>query len=70
MWVIYEKPAEHPDKWVVREWLVDASGVNVASWHTCDGLEHARSYITFVDPAVVRHPRKPEDDPVITEVWF
>lgn len=68
MYVIYDKPADWPNGFVVRVWIVSRAivvpgpvlGSDVAT------LEEARA---LVPVGHVNIGRNPEDDPTIVEVW-
>ncbi len=67
--VIYSKPADHPDHFVVREYNIDAAGrvkaTDSFSFHS--DLEAARAAIP---EGLYCSPRYPNDDPVIVETWL
>jgi hypothetical protein len=67
-WVIYENPSDFPGKLVVRQWRIDARGLQVDLDPTAvvDTLEAARA---VVPEGAYRLDPMPEDDPVIVEVW-
>jgi hypothetical protein len=69
LWVIYEKPRDFPDAWVVRPQTVHRGGAIVPSPTAvlCPSLEVARQY---VPPGKVCLARDPNDDPVIVESWI
>lgn len=68
-WTIYERPSDHPDKFVVRRCEVKAPGLIVHDAHctTHDTLEAARA---AVPPGLYNLGRQPGDDPVIKETWL
>jgi len=70
MWVIYERPSDFPDAWVVRKWRTGPGGrLEVAlTCNTFDSLERARA--EGVPAGTVRIHRGPNDDPVIVETWL
>jgi hypothetical protein len=71
IFVIYERPKDYPDQFVVRGWTVDFNG---------DGQARADAAALFAPDLVAARKliprgfynmgRQPEDDPVIAEVWF
>ena len=69
MWTIYKHPSDFPDSYVVRRSLVTREGAfpDRTVWATAPTLEGCHA---FLPPGLVRLPRKPDDDPVIVEVWF
>jgi hypothetical protein len=66
-YIVYEKPADAPDKFVVRLWYNDVMTQNV--WR-CDSLEQARAVIRDLHPGAICLQRMVQDDPVIVETWF
>lgn len=69
MWVIYERPKDHPKYYVVRRWELRAGEREVPTDDVvfCDTLEQAR---TNIPAGRVRLHRFPNDDAVIAEVWL
>jgi hypothetical protein len=70
-WVIYDHPADFPEHYVVRCWIIGAG----EWWHTGEAwlrpdLESAREVIAGNYPDGYRLDRQPEDDPVVVEVWI
>lgn len=70
MWTIYEHPADYPDRYVARLWVV-----------TAGQRRDSGSFLASPDLELIRHflqnqlhltviPRSPDDDPVILESWF
>lgn len=65
---VYENPADHPGKFVVRRWVgMDPDREPVAIAET---LEQARADLKKLNPFLVRLERHPSDDPVILETWL
>lgn len=66
--IIYERPADYPDGYVVRQWII-RRGEKPIRGHALGGpdLESVRATIP---PEKVRMDRSPEDDPTIFEVWI
>lgn len=64
IYVIYEKPKDFPDKFVVRQWENDKP--TMQHWFA-DSLKEARK---MVPPGKVRIVRDPGDDSVIVESWI
>jgi hypothetical protein len=69
LYVIYEKPSDFPNDFVVRRWTtIDGKPVAHASPHAITPtLEAARESIP---PGLYCLPRFDQDDPVIREVWL
>ena len=68
MWVIYEKPRDYPQSFVVRRWRVVAERVIATQeFSVHDTLEQAREGVPVW---CARIDRDPEDDPVIVESWL
>jgi hypothetical protein len=66
MWTIYEKPADYPDKWVVRMWWGEVPEPRAG---VCDSLELARALIEEAG-GCFPIPRMPGDAPAIVETWL
>lgn len=67
MWVIYERPRDYPDSFVVRRWLIEkGSPVPTDTIRVVASLEEAREQ---VPAGLYRMDRQPVDDPYIAEVW-
>lgn len=67
LWVIYERPKDYPDHFVVRRWTVDVGRAipeKLAALATT--LEEARD---IVPDGLHCIPRHESDDPCIVEVW-
>lgn len=68
MWVIYEKPSDHSDKFVARKWLIDKEGAfGTDDMFVGDSLDEVRGTLP---PGLTRLPRAVSDDPVIVETWL
>lgn len=68
MWVIYERPRDFPEHFVVRRWRVNGPVIFVDQMAQLAGdIEAARA---LVPPGLYRLPPYEEDDPVIREVWL
>lgn len=66
-YTIYDHPRDHPESFVVREWLIGAGTVTPGqAWGTAT-LASARD---LVPPGLVCLGREPQDDPVIIETWI
>lgn len=66
IWVIYNRPADYPDSFVVRVWRGEVPEPEVGLYPT---LELARLMVDQ-DGASIRLPRHHTDDPVIVESWI
>jgi hypothetical protein len=68
MYVIYEKPLDFPNCFVVRRYLISRHGAKLTLDHfTAATLEDARNGIPF---GLVRIERDPLDEPQIVESWI
>lgn len=71
--VIYERPADYPESFVVRAWR-PRGGVDLAPdldpLAVVDSLAAARDHVAARRPDAVRIERDPKDDPVIVESWL
>lgn len=63
MIVVYKNPSDYPDKYIARLWDLDKPTEFIA---VKDTLEEIRSAIPC---RFVNNGRRPNDDPVIVEVW-
>lgn len=67
-YVIYERPRDAPEHFVVRRWLIVGGAEPIPREHTLHAtLEDARKAIP---PGLIRFVRFPDDDPAIVEVWI
>ena len=68
MYVVYERPLDFPNSFVVRHWIVDADGGKPTDWmvvgKTLDDVRQA------IPGYCVRLERSPEDEPQIVESWI
>jgi hypothetical protein len=68
IWTIYQSPADHPGKFVVRAYDATSAGPVVrAESEVCDTLAQAR---TRVPCGLYWMNRNPVDDPTIVETWL
>ena len=68
MWVVYERPTDHPDHFVVRRWEVDNwRSTATADFSLADDLDGARAKVPPGLACIARHP---SDEPQIVEVWL
>lgn len=70
-WVIYARPTDHPEHFVVRRWRVGANRIEALPqfWLGPD-IEAARQVVLANYPDAYRLDRSPDDDPCIAEVWI
>jgi hypothetical protein len=69
MYVITDNPTDHPGKFVVRAWDVQAGEAkpHAEAHEISDSLDDARGSIP---DGLVMLPRSEDDDPVIVESWI
>ena len=71
MWVIYERPSDFPDKFVLRLWgIMNRLPAASTSYYLGDTLEEMRGLIHGLAPGAYNLGRQPGDDSVIVEVWI
>lgn len=72
MWVIYEKPSDYPEHFVVRRWTLDfiESRVDQTAGEVTvfDSLDDARA--SLPEGAYLVQGKGQDSDPVICEVWM
>jgi hypothetical protein len=66
-YAIYDHPADFPDGYVVRTWLIEAGQVQAGEARTAATLEEARA---LIPPGTELIENVYEDDPKIIEVWM
>jgi hypothetical protein len=67
LYTVYDKPVDHPDKAVVRSWLLPGDGtLQKGEAQVFDSLTEARASLP---PGLVRLERHPLDEPQIVETW-
>lgn len=68
LWVVFKRPLDYPDGWVVRRNIVHRGGrIEIeAVGYGFGSLEAARAVIP---PDKVKTAPDPADDPAILEVW-
>lgn len=70
IWVVYDHPADYPDRWVVRAHRIETDReVRLGRALLADTLEEARQLIPIERFGLVRMDPSPDDDPVIAETW-
>jgi hypothetical protein len=68
-WVIYDHPSDFPDCFVIRRWVIEATGpVKTADILWSTSLETLRDEMQR--RGLYCLPRFEEDDPKIVEVWM
>lgn len=72
MWTIYAHPADYPNGYIARKWVVAGVGVQAEPVATLDArhgptLEAVRQGLP---PGLHRIGRSTEDDPSIVETWI
>lgn len=69
MWTVYDHPRDFPNNFVARRWLITAAGPkatdDVVVMAKLDSFRAAMQRC-----GRVCLPRRPNDDPVILEVWL
>lgn len=70
IWTIYEHPADYPDRYVARLWIVkEGHQIETGSMMASPSLHLIRAFLEHTMHLSVI-PRSPEDDPVIVESWM
>lgn len=67
MWVVYEKPKDFPNECIARLWYT-IPGVELTDTVIKGELDDIRKHIE--DRGFTCIGRRPDDDPVIKEVWL
>lgn len=71
VWVIYERPSDHPDHFVLRAWdIFEGEATYREDVALADSLEQARTLLPLSEVPLVRLPRHPSDDAPIVESWI
>lgn len=65
MWTIFDHPADYPDGYVARLFVLGKPTENVIRTRQLDPLRGA-----MLDMGLVKLARMPEDHPHIVEVWM
>lgn len=69
MWTVYDHPADYPDSYVAREFIVFTGGpMPTTNFMACPDLELLRDELYGM--GLVSLARSPEDEPKIVEVWL
>lgn len=64
IWVVYKKPLDYPNKFVIRKWI---NNTPTKTMYIADTLDEIRQRIP---EGLVSIGRSPNDDPKIVEVWI
>lgn len=68
IWVIFERPRDYPDGFVVRPFLIGPGTVTPCPFaRYAKDLAGARAYLP---QGLYRMDRAPDDDPVVVESWL
>lgn len=78
MWTIFDHPADHPDRVVVRRFVVGPApategrpaGIHSGDAHLCASVSEARKWLAGERPGLACLSRSPEDDPSVVETWL
>lgn len=68
MWTVYDKPADHPQGYVVRRFDCTAEGPIATADAYSGELEAIRNALW--EAGLVRLDRNPGDEPQIVETWL
>ena len=68
MWVLYERPDDAPDSWVLRRWVIEFGQESPREAFAAPDPEPFRQWM--IDEGRTCFPRFQEDDPCIVEVWM
>lgn len=67
MYVIYERPRDYPDRYVLRQWIIDGEARPTGWFVVAETLDAVRK---FVPRQCIRFERNPSDEPQIVESWI
>ncbi|MBA1280302.1 hypothetical protein [Stutzerimonas stutzeri] len=67
IWTVYERPLDHPEKFVARRWVSTPQPSATNDVLFADDLDGLR---LLLPAGLVQIPRLPGDDPVIVETWI
>ena len=68
MWTIYDHPADYPDSFVARRWVVDAQGARSTDRVlVSDDVNWLRRQ--FIEDGLSCLVRDARDDPAVMETW-
>jgi hypothetical protein len=68
MFVVYERPKDYPDKFVLRRWAIGRGAAQGTEWFVLgETIEEVRAHVPL---HCVRIGRDPHDEPQIVEVWL
>jgi len=68
IFVVYQKPKDFPDEWVVRRWEYNEPKEIV--FRSPEGLGAVREWVKKQHPDLYRIPRDASDDRTIVESWI
>jgi hypothetical protein len=69
IWTVYERPRDHPESYVARLHVSDASGSRpTTAAFKGETLESVRDILIAAGLCII--PRDATDDPVIVECWL
>lgn len=67
IWTVYERPADFPDLFVARKWLIQLEPVATDVVLFGRTIQEVRNQLP---PHLVQLTRNLDDDPCIVEVWL
>lgn len=67
LWTVYQRPPDHPDKYVARRWVIRPAPAPTDEALMADDLNSLRQ---MLPPGLVCLARNPGDDPFIVETWI
>lgn len=68
LWVIYDRPPEHPHEFVLRAQHVSRGTVSISD--ECRAASTVDELRALLPPGLVCIGRQPSDHPTILEVWI
>lgn len=70
IWTIYNNPLDYPGLWVARRWEIGPGTMrSTDDVRIGQTLDEVRMMLPL-ERGLARIPRRPDDDPVIWEVWL
>lgn len=71
MWTIHDHPADYPDQFVARLWLLHGNGPPAATPEVlCNSLEEIRQSMLRLGMIVCIAPSSEEEDATLVETWI
>lgn len=67
IWTVYERPLDHPEKFVARRWIATQQPSPTDDVLFADDLDSLRK---MMPSGLVKMQRQQGDDPVIVETWI